>query len=77
MKDKTAAQIANMKKQTIGVEVEMNGITREKAAKIAAEYFGTNQYEFNWTRNDYVTWRAWDADRRERLRSSHLGRPQK
>ena len=29
MKDKTAAQIANMKKQTIGVEVEMNNITRD------------------------------------------------
>ena len=32
MKDKTAAQIANMKKQTIGVEVEMNNITREDEA---------------------------------------------
>ncbi len=39
MTDKTATQVANMKKQTIGVEVEMNGISREKAAKIAADFF--------------------------------------
>ena len=65
MKDNTAAQIADMKKQTIGVEVEMNNITREEAARIAAEFFGTHQYEFTGTRNDYATWSAWDADRRE------------
>ena len=65
MTDKTALQIANMKKQTIGVEVEMNGITRKSAAKIAAEFFGTNQYKFTGGRNGYVTWSAWDADRRE------------
>ena len=40
MNEKTARQIEEMKKQTIGVEVEMNSITREKAAKIAAEFFG-------------------------------------
>ena len=65
MKDKTAAQIANMKKQTIGVEVEMNNITREEAARVAAEFFGTHQYEFTAGRNGYATWSAWDADRRE------------
>ena len=65
MKDKTAAQIANMKKQTIGVEVEMNNITREDAARVAAEFFGTDQYEFTASRNGYATWSAWDADRRE------------
>ena len=27
MTDKTATQVANMKKQTIGVEIEMNGIS--------------------------------------------------
>ena len=64
MTDKTARQIANMKKQTIGVEVEMNGITREEAARVAAEFFGTNQYEFTGTRDEYATWRAWYADRR-------------
>ena len=65
MTDKTAAQIANMKKQTIGVEVEMNGITREKAARVAADYFKTGQYEFTGGRNGYLTWSAWDADRQE------------
>ena len=44
MKATTANQIANMKKQTFGVEVEMNSITREKAASLAAEFFGTGHY---------------------------------
>ena len=34
MNEKTARQIAEMKNQTIGVEVEMNSITRQKAAKV-------------------------------------------
>lgn len=45
MNEKTARQITEMKKQTIGVEVEMNNITRQKAAKAAAEFFGTGRYE--------------------------------
>lgn len=68
MTDKTAIQIANMKKQTIGVEgveVEMNGITRQNAARIAAGFFKTERYEFTARRNDYVTWSAWDAQGRE------------
>lgn len=40
MTEKTTRQIENLKNQTIGVEIEMNNITREDAAKIAAEYFG-------------------------------------
>lgn len=52
-------------KQTIGVEVEMNGITREKAARVAAEYFGTGRYENTEYRNGYRTWSAWDGDGRE------------
>lgn len=44
MKNTTKTQIENMKNQTIGVEVEMNNITREKAAKLAAEYFQTGRY---------------------------------
>ena len=43
MSRKTEEQVAEMKKQTIGVEVEMNSITREKAAKLAAEFFGTGR----------------------------------
>ncbi|MBQ7544951.1 MAG: amidoligase family protein [Synergistaceae bacterium] len=65
MTDKTAAQIANMKKQTIGVEVEMNGITRKNAAMVAADFFGTHQYECTAGRNGYSTWSAWDAESRE------------
>ena len=41
MNDKTREQIEAMKMQTIGVEVEMNNITREKAARKVAEFFGT------------------------------------
>ena len=65
MNEKTARQIEEMKKQTIGVEVEMNSITREKAAKIAAEFFGTGRYQNTAGRNGYCTWSAWDADGRE------------
>ena len=36
MNEKTAKQIKEMMSQTIGVEVEMNSITRAKAAQIAA-----------------------------------------
>ena len=39
MNDKTREQIEAMKNQTIGVEIEMNNITREKAARKVAEYF--------------------------------------
>lgn len=65
MNEKTMNQITEMKKQTIGVEVEMNNITREKAAKKAAEMFGTNRYENTAYRNGYSTWSAWDIQGRE------------
>ncbi len=65
MNEKTVQQIARMKEQTIGVEVEMNNITREKAARIAAEFFGTHRYENTAGRNGYYTWSAWDAQGRE------------
>ena len=65
MNEKTAMQIARMKEQTIGVEVEMNNITRQKAAKVAATYFGTGRYENTAGRNGYSTWSAWDSQGRE------------
>ena len=65
MKETTRVQIENMKNQTIGVEVEMNNITREKAASIAADFFGTGRYEYTASRNGYETWSAWDAQGRE------------
>jgi hypothetical protein len=54
-----------MKEQTIGVEVEMNNITRNAAAKIAAELFGTGRYSDTAARNGYYTWSAWDQQGRE------------
>ena len=65
MNEKMARQIAEAKKQTIGVEIEMNGITRSRAAKVAAEFFGPGRYKDTAARNGYCTWSAWDADGRE------------
>ena len=65
MNEKIARQIEEMKKQTIGVEVEMNNIARDKAARIAAKFFGTGRYESTAGRNGYSTWSAWDAQGRE------------
>lgn len=65
MTEKTARQIEAMKQQTIGVEVEMNNITRRNAAKVAAEYFGTGRFEDTNCRNGYSAWSAWDANGRE------------
>ena len=65
MNEKTRVQIEEMKKQTLGVEVEMNNIDRSRAAKVAAEFFGTGRYENTAHRNGYSTWSAWDAQGRE------------
>ena len=51
MKESTRIQIENMKNQTFGVEIEGNNITRQKAAKVAATYFGTGRYENTAGRN--------------------------
>lgn len=65
MTEKIANQIAEMKKQTIGVEIEMNNITRQNAAKLAAEFFGTGRCKDTAYRNGYYTWSAWDTQGRE------------
>ena len=65
MNEKTRTQIEEMKKQTIGVEVEMNNIERSRAAKVAAEFFGTGRFEDTARHNGYYTWSAWDAQGRE------------
>ena len=65
MKESTRIQIAAMKQQTIGVEVEMNHITRQRAAKLAADFFGTGRYEDPARRNGYCTYSTWDAQGRE------------
>ena len=43
----------------------MNSITRQKAARVAAEFFGTGRYEYTAGRNGYETWSAWDEQGRE------------
>ena len=65
MKETTRKQIEAMKAQTIGVEIEMHSITRQNAAKEAADYFGTGRYEYTARRNGYMTWSAWDGQGRE------------
>ena len=65
MNEKTRNQINEMKKQTIGAEIEMHNITRQKAAKIAATFFGTGRVEYTANRNGYYTWSAWDTQGRE------------
>ena len=65
MNEKTTKQIKEMMNQTIGVEVEMNNITRTKAAQIAAEFFGTRRHENTAGRNGYCTYSAWDCEGRE------------
>ena len=65
MNEKTMNQIERMKKQTFGVEVERNNITRKDAAKLAADFFGTGRYEDTARRNGYYTWSAWDQNGRE------------
>lgn len=59
------ANMEEAKKQTFGVEVEMNNITRREAARLAAEFFGTGRYEDTARINGYCTWSAWMADGRE------------
>ena len=61
MNERITKQIEKMKKQTIGVEVEMNNIRRDKAAELAAAFFGTGRFENTASRNGYYTWSAWDA----------------
>ena len=65
MNEKTRIQIENLKNQTIGVEIEMNHITRKKAAQVAADFLGTGRFEDTASRNGYYTWSAWDSQNRE------------
>lgn len=63
MKDRVLNQIENMKTQTIGVEVEMNNITRERAAKTIATYFGTTAWDAA-SQYGYYTWACKDGQGR-------------
>ena len=57
--------MTDMRAQTFGVEIEMNHITRQRAAQVAANFFGTDRYEDTAYRNGYYTWSAYDAQGRE------------
>lgn len=65
MNERTLRKIEEIKNQTIGVEVEMNNITRQRAARLTADFFGTRRYENTAARNGYNTWSAWDSQDRE------------
>lgn len=60
MNEKTREQIEAMKQQTIGVEVEMNNITREKAVKKIAGFFGTSAW-YAGAEYGYKTWACKDG----------------
>ena len=63
MNERITKQIEEMKKQTIGVEVEMNNITREKAARKVAEFFGTTAWyaagEYGYMRDRMIKNASW------------------
>lgn len=65
MSTKAQAQLARMKTQTFGVEVEMNNIKRMDAAELAATFFGTGRWGNTASVNGYYCWSAWDAQGRE------------
>ena len=66
MNEKTMMQINAIKNDyNVGVEIEMNNITRRDAAILAAKFFGTGQYKYTASVNGYMTWSAWDAQGRE------------
>ena len=48
-----------MKDQCFGVEVEMTGITREQAAQVLAEYFGTTPHHYG---GSYDGWSVTDPE---------------
>lgn len=63
MNERIQNQITNMKNQTIGVEVEMNNITRQKAAEVVANYFGTHAYDAAYLYG-YYSWACKDTQGR-------------
>lgn len=54
-----------MKTQTFGVEIEMNNIKRQDAAKLIAEFFGTGNYAYTGHDDGYSCWSAWDQQGRK------------
>ena len=76
MNEKTRNFIEEMKKQTIGVEIEMANITREKACRVIAKYFGT-ETTVRHEGGGYDTWsckdnqgRTWNITRDSSIRAN-------
>lgn len=63
MNTKVERQISEMKNQTIGVEIEMNNITRREAARKVAEYFGTTAFDAA-SQYGYSSWACQDREGR-------------
>jgi len=61
MNAKLAKMVEDMKKQTIGVEIEMAEITRQQAAQVVAKYFGTT----NTVRHDGGSYDSWSCKDRQ------------
>lgn len=61
MRPSTIEQIERMKTQTLGVEVEMTGLTREKAARVIGTYFNTIPYHYG---RSYDEWHVSDQQGR-------------
>lgn len=57
--------MADMREQTFGVEIEMNHITRQRAAQVAATFFGTGRFADTHMTHGYSAWSAWDTQGRE------------
>ena len=77
MNEKTRTQIEEMKKQTIGVEVEMYNITREQACKTIATYFHTED-TVRYLGGAYKAWsckdnqgRTWKITRDSSIQAQH------
>ena len=52
----------DLREQRFGIEIEMTGITREKAAEVTAEYFGTQTH---YVGTYYDTYAAIDSQGRQ------------
>ena len=65
MAKRTSEQLEYIHSTGFGCEIEMNNITRENVARIAADFFGTGRAQNTARTNGYSTVSAWDAQGRE------------
>lgn len=75
MKPKTLQQIEEMKRQTLGVEIEFCGITRNKAAEVVGNYFNSQPH---YEGTVYQTWDIRDQQGRKWkvMRDSSIAAPE-